>query len=65
MTCFGHVHEGGDPGVDPGHVGEIISLSWPGSASVFPQRSLQGQVPLVLAGDISAPATQAQISSGR
>ena len=37
--CSGHVLLGGDPGEDPGHVGETMSLGWPGNASGSPQKS--------------------------
>lgn len=30
---------GGGPRADPGHAKEIISVSWPGNASVFPRTS--------------------------
>ena len=35
----GHVLLGGDPGENPGHVGEIMSLGWPGNASGSPRKS--------------------------
>uniref|UniRef100_A0A672ZTZ0 Cyclin-F n=1 Tax=Sphaeramia orbicularis TaxID=375764 RepID=A0A672ZTZ0_9TELE len=37
--CSGHVPPGGDLGEDPGHVGETMSLSWPGNASGSPRKS--------------------------
>ena len=37
--CFGHVQLGRGPEAETGHVGEIISLSRPRYALVFPQRS--------------------------
>ncbi|KAK0155354.1 DNA-directed RNA polymerase II subunit RPB1 [Merluccius polli] len=35
----GHVPLVGDPGEDPGHAGETMSLGWPGNASGSPKKS--------------------------
>ena len=39
MRFSGHVPLGGDPGADPGHVGETMSLDWPGNASGSPRKN--------------------------
>ena len=39
MRCSGHVPPVGDPGEDPGHAGETMSLGWPGNASGSPGKS--------------------------
>ena len=39
--CSGHVPLGGDLGEDPGHVGETLSLGWPGNASRSPPEELE------------------------
>ena len=36
----GNAHPGGDPVVDPGHTGEIISLGWLGNVLVSPPEEL-------------------------
>lgn len=42
MRYTGHVLPRGDLGTDPGHVGEIQSLGWLGSPSVFLKTSFTG-----------------------
>jgi len=41
VRCSGHVPLGGDPGEDPGHVGETMSLGWPGNALGAPREELE------------------------
>lgn len=38
MRCSGPVEQGGDPGLDVGHTGEIMSLNWLRSALVYHQK---------------------------
>ncbi|TWW59883.1 hypothetical protein D4764_06G0014130 [Takifugu flavidus] len=39
LPAAGHVPPVGDPREDPGHVGETMSLNWPGNAWGFPRMS--------------------------
>ena len=59
--CFGHSHPGGDPGAEPGHTREIISLGWLGKVSVCPRRSWwkwPGEDCLELPAEAVAPVTR-------
>ena len=53
VRCSGHVPLGGDPGEDPGHVGETMSLSWPRAGG-----SGRGQGRLSFSAQAAAPATR-------
>ena len=61
MRCSGHVPLGGDPGEDPGHVGETVSrLAWE-RLGVPPGRaggSGRGQGRLGFSAQAAAPATR-------
>lgn len=38
MRCSGPVEQGGDPGLDLGHTGEIMSLNWLRNTLVYHQK---------------------------
>jgi len=61
VRCSGHVPLGRDPGEDPGHVGETMSLGWPRNTSGSAGRaggSGQGQGRLGFSAQAAAPATR-------